>query len=231
VGASVLVSEVIEEARFRVDANSGASTYVNDAAMLRLVKFSARRLSAMIRREFGGDYFTSRTTLTTTPSSDTVALPGNFSDLRQIAWVRGSNDVVPMSRAGVDDWRASSETATAWDAAPTYQIQSSNLLVFPKPNQAYTLSIYYDTGIYVTSTSDSIDAQPGWEEWLINDVCIRIRMREDLEFSSFEKERSIAAAEIKQQAAQRDRVGVHTVRDLWGDGSESIDPRSLFARR
>ncbi len=159
-----------------------------------------------------------------------VALPSNFSDLRQLSWLRSATDRVPLDRASVDDMRAAAETSRSWDAAPLYELQGDNILFFPTPNAVYNLSIYYDSGIYVTATSDSMSCQPGWDEWMVLDVCARVRMMEEVSAADFLAERAKVEADIVKQAMSRDRFQTHQVRDLW-EGGEVIDSRSLYVRR
>jgi hypothetical protein len=231
MATSVLVSEVLEEARVRLDLPAfSTTTFVTSAAALNFVKFGARRLSAILRRAYGSEYFTTRTTLSTQANVDTVSLPSNFTDLRQLAWMRTSTESVPLEMASVDEWLASSEDVQPWNSAPKYRLIGQTITLYPCPNAIYTLSLYYDTGIFVTATSDTISAQPGWEEWLVLDFCIRVRQKEEKDASDFIVERESVEQEILAAAQARDRFQTHTVRDLW-DGGDMTDSRSLYVRR
>jgi hypothetical protein len=231
VGTSILVSEVIEEARVRMNAPAfTASTQITTTAALNLLKFSARRLSSKLRRAYGSDYFTRTGTLTTQADLNSVSLPQDFTDLRQIAWVRDSGPSIPLEVASVDEFLTPGELSQAWAGAPKYRLQGNVVQFFPCPNAVYTLSLYYDTGIFVTAASDTMIIQPGWEEWLINDFCVKVRQSQNKEAGDFIRERAIAEEEILKEASQRDRFQNHTVRDTWGDG-DYVDSRSLYWRR
>lgn len=231
MGTSVLVSDVIQESmvRLALPTTLSTTTFPKAAEALALVKFSARRLSGIIRR-LDSDYFLATTALATTANQQHVALPSNFSDLRQLSWMRSATDRVPLEKASVDEMNAASETGEAWSSAPRYRLQAENILFFPKPSAVYNLSIYYDGGIYVTATSDSISCQPGWDEWMVLDVCARVRMMEEASATDFLSERDKVERDIVAQATARDRFRVHEVRDLY-EGGEGIDSRSLFVRR
>lgn len=231
MGTSILVSEVIEEARVRMNAPFfTSSTQITTTAALNLMKFSARRLSAKLRRAYGSDYFARTGTVTTQADLNSVSLPQDFTDLRQISWVRGANDSVPLDVASVDEFSAPGEDSQAWSGSPRYRLLGNTIQLFPCPNAEYTLSLYYDTGIFVSATSDTMVIQPGWEEWLINDFCVKVRQSQNKEAGDFLRERAIAEEEILKEAAQRDRFRTHIVRDTWGDG-DSVDTRSLYWRR
>jgi hypothetical protein len=231
MGAAVLVSDVIQEAmvRLALPTTLTTTTFPKAAEALALVKFSARRLGGIIRRA-DSDYFLATGSLSTTANQQHVALPSNFSDLRQLSWMRSADERVELKMASVDEMDAATQTPRAWDSAPKYRLQGGNILFFPEPSAVYTLSIYYDTGIYVTATSDSIDCQPGWEEWLVLDVCVRVRQMEEASAADIIAERNKVEYDIVRQATSRDRYRTHEVRDLW-EGGEVIDSRSLFVRR
>lgn len=230
MATNVLVSSVIEEIRFRLDHPTFTSTtHITSTAVLNLVQYSARRLSGIIRRT-DSDYFTTQANLTTQAGINLVSLPANFTDLKQIAWLRSSSDSVPLERASVDQYLDPSEDVRAWSGAPLYRLQANALTLYPTPDQAYTLSIVYDTGIFVSATGDTIACQPGWEEWIVLDCCIRARQREEKDASDFIVMLGKVEADIVKQASTRDRFRTAEIRDLW-DGGEWVDSRSLYVRR
>lgn len=230
MATNVLVSSVIEEIRFRLDHPAfTTTTAITSTAVLNLVQYSARRLSGIIRRT-NSDYFTTTTTIPTVASTATVALPSNMSDLIQVAWLRSPTESVPLERASVDELLVPTEDVRAWSGAPLYRLEGGNIRLFPTPDQVYTLSVYYDTGIYVSATSDNIACQPGWEEWIVLDCCIRARQREEKDAGDFMMMLAKVEADIVKQASTRDRFRTSEIRDLW-DGGEWIDSRSLYVRR
>lgn len=230
MGSAVLVSEIIEECRVRLDLPTITSTtFFSTAKSLNLVKYSARRLSALIRRA-DSDYFLVSTIVPTAAGVNQVSLPSNFSDLRSISWVKSSAEYVPLEMASQDEVASTSDTSRSWESAPLYRLESETIVLYPTPNAVYDLSIRYDSGIYVTSTASSIICQPGWEEWIINDVCLRVATMMEQDPTVFAAERAETEANVVKQAASRDRFRSHQVRDLWGD-DYGYDPRSLWARR
>lgn len=231
MGQTILVSEVLEECRVRLGSPPFTSnTAITSAAALNMIKFSARRLGALVRRAFGSDYFCKPGTIATQAGLNMVSLPADFSDLRQIAWVRDDGISIPLELASVDQWLAQGEEPVSWSCAPVYRLMGNTIQFFPCPSDVYTLSIYYDGGIYVTATTDVFVIQPGWEEWLINDFCVKYRQFENKDSTDYQRERAIAQEAILVEAAQRDRFKTFEVRDLWSDGNV-IDSRSLWWQR
>lgn len=230
MGTSIIVSEIVDDIRDRLDEPAITSTtFLNTTNSLTLVKKSARRLGALLRR-VDSDYFLTTTTLSTVANINEISLPANFSDLRSIAWMRSTNERVPMELASVDDFESTDSDAESWQSAPRYRITSGVLMVFPKPSAVYNLSVYYDTGINVDATTDIISCQPGWDEWIALDVCVRMRQKQEKDASDFIGERAKVEADIVRQAGSRDKFMTHQVRDLW-EGGDVLDTRSLWLRR
>lgn len=230
MATNVLVSDILEEIRVRLNEPTVSSTtFWSSTVALNMLKYSARRLSGIIRRT-NSDYFTVNSTITTQAGVNVVSLPSDCTDVRQIAWMRSETDSVPLQLATVDDWLEPSENVEAWSGAPLYRVMGNTVMLFPTPNAAYDLSIYYDTGIFVDETTDLIATQPGWEEWMVLDVCIRARQREEKDARDFMAERAKVEAEIVTQSSKRDRFRQHVIRDLW-DGGDWVDSRSLYVRR
>lgn len=230
MGVSITAADVIEQVRLRLDYPTfTTATYIKSTDMLTFAKYSLRRLSAIIRMA-NSDYFLTTTTTTTTPSTATVSLPTNCTDVRQVAWLRSSTESVPLQVAGVDDFLVATERVEAWGAPPLYRLQSGLIRFFPTPSATYTISIYYDTGIFITGDEDAIDAQPGWDEWLVHDIACKCLQREEKDYSMHMAERDIVQREIVAQARQRDRFRTMQVRDEYL-GGDLIDSRSLYWRR
>jgi hypothetical protein len=114
MGAAVLVSDVIQEAmvRLALPTTLTTTTFPKAAEALALVKFSARRLGGIIRRA-DSDYFLATGSLSTTANQQHVALPSNFSDLRQLSWMRSADERVELKMASVDEMDAATQTPRA----------------------------------------------------------------------------------------------------------------------
>ncbi len=219
----VLVSEIISDVETRCGLPvCTADTNVTATAMLRMVKQSAQRLSGLMTGAFGSNYFATQMTLATQAGLAFVSLPTNFATLLRLYYVSGGK-AYPIEMAQVEDWSPASVTPQSWTAADApnsvsvqYRLQGAILALYPCPSAAYTLSMTYTTGLFVTATSDTIAGQIGWDEWLTLDVCCRVRQREQKDYSEFRDERAIVEGNILGQAKQRDRTAVFQVRDDRG---------------
>jgi hypothetical protein len=145
---------------------------------------------------------------------DLVSLPANFKDLLSLHWVDGDK-AVQLERAEVTEY---TPLAKSWspNQLPRYRIEGSVIVLTPPPAAVYSLRCAYSTGLSIATTADTIQGQAGWQEWLINDICAMIRLREDKDPGAYLALRGEAEAHILSQAAQRDRNGVTAVRDVHG---------------
>ncbi len=226
-------SDVIYAVVFRLQLPTpAAGQFVTDADMLLLAKSSVSRLSALLIRLFSDDYFLLTSTLTTQAGIDIVSLPANFATLRSVWWVSADNKSHPLTRADISDY---DPTAVAWESGsdlywtgarlPRYRIEANVLVLTPIPNAVYNLRVSYTTGLFITALSDTIFGQIGWAEWLICDICQRIREREQKPADEFIRDRMEAEVNIQSQAANRDRFSACQVRDTRGSGNSSLGGR------
>ena len=183
-----------------------------------MINQSAARLSALLVASFGDDYFTTTGTLTTVASTATTTLPTDFYKLRQLVWLRATDDPVEIMRASLDDYaRYSLLTAVAWSGyAPVYRFQgASTLRWLPTPNAAYAVTCTYVAApATLSADGDTIDAGPGWEEWIVQDVCVRLAQIREEDPSVYMAERADCETRIRSQAPGRDPYALVQARDV-----------------
>lgn len=192
----------------------GAGEFITDTEMLALVKSASRRLSGLLLRLFGDALFAETATLTTVPDFDLVSVPENLTTVRSIHWIDGDNAYL-LERANVSDFFPVSQ---AWSHCnlPRYVLESNVIRLSPPPTQSYTVRLAYTTGLFVETAADTIQGGLGWDEWLIADICCKIREREQKPFDEFYRDRVEAEEQIKDQASQRQRFSATQVADKRG---------------
>lgn len=209
------VSDLIEDVRTRLDLPTySASTNPTSTQILNMCTESALRLSAVVRSAFGADYFETSTDLTTQSGLEYVSLPDNCSAVNRLVWVRGTDDFVEIERAPQHETHAWSG---GWSSRrPKYRLRTGVIWFFPTPDAAYTVKCTYDTGIVVTATTDYINGEPGWREWMTLDVCRKMRMADEKDGSDLLLAQQQVEAMIKS-LAPRDKAGITQVRDVDDD--------------
>jgi hypothetical protein len=193
-----------------------------------MVNVSVQALSAMLMEAYGDDYFTLATPLTTSAGDENTSLPADFLKLKKLYWQRGADDFPEIKRGQLDDLRDGKITARDWNSYfPRFRIARQKLLWMPPPVAVYTVRLYY---VYapadLSADGDTFDAGPGWEEWVVCDVCRKIREREEADPSEFIAMRNDAEMRVRSQAPDRYEGDGLAVRDVmkgqFGYGSQAL---------
>jgi hypothetical protein len=219
----IAVSTLQERVRVLCDlADFTTDTGVTSAAVLDFLQTSFCELAAIAKEYTTADMLTSSGTLTTTATVSTVSMPLNFSDLVRISWQKDSSTEIDLEKANHNEMLAQPNGgfSSGWDGYSTirYRLMGpATIELFPTPNAAYTLKLYYTTGIYVTSTSDVVLMRDGWEQWVVFNTSGLVRMRqqktaEDLGPGSFFAQRDKKESDIRRQL-KRDKFGINRIRD------------------
>lgn len=217
-------TDVVDQVVFRLHIPTPASgEFITSTAMLSLVKSAVNRLSGLLTRSFGDGYFAEDMTFQTQEGVDVISLPPNFETLRSLHLVH-ENKAYELERADPEDY--SIETRNWTQCLPKYTVEANVIRLTPPPAGEYTLRIGYSSALTVSALSDTIYGQLSWAEWLIADICCKIRQREQRPFDEFMQDKMLIEDQIKSQAAQRDRSGSVQVRDARGALRENAWGRS-----
>jgi hypothetical protein len=211
----VTVAELQESARVLTDIPAFTTdTHVTTAMALDFVKKSAQKLAGLIQ-EAGADeqYLTLSTTLSTTAGIPTVSLPANTMDVIRLAMVVGGDREVQMSIAPLDWWDPGPAFWIEPENVPMYRVIGNTVTLFPTPTSVRTIRAYYTVGFTVVTTADILALRNNWDEFIVQDVCVRIRNRQNKDASAERAERAEAEAAIRRQLP-RDRAGVRQIRDV-----------------
>lgn len=218
---SVLGDTIVEAVRQRLDLPAiSASSYPTLATVQQAVRESAFMLSAKLRSFSGQDHFTAQATLTTTPGLSLLPVSPTLPcfGIRRLAWVVNSARTIDLELAEPEDWRDDGQGWT--DAtAPKYRFMQMSLELYPTPQAAHTVKLYYFTAINYVVGAFSTNPQNldlGWQEWIVNDVCSKVRTKQEKAGMDFIGARESAWDAIVAASSRRDAYGAHQVRDLRG---------------
>ncbi len=192
------------------------STNPTLAAVLSFLNESLQSMYALQMECYGDDYFSQSLSLLTQPDVGSTSLPADFAKLKKIFWRKDASTAVPVGRSSVDDLGLSTLTSCDW-VAPRCALTGSAIMWAPVPSQQYIVDIWY-AGIPadLASGSDTVNVGPGWVQWLVFDVCVKIARRlrnaEDLTF--FAQMRDKAEAAMRDQAGSRMEADAPQVRSV-----------------
>lgn len=224
----VTFSTVREAIRVRYDLPTFSTTTKPATADVNvMINASCQRLSGILVETFGDDYFTKTAAIATVADTTTSSLPTDFYKLRSLNWLESTDNPVEIGRATLEDYAQESLLSSkAWESyPPVYRFQgASTIRWMPTPNAIYSVTCTY---VYSPATlsadGDTIDAGPGWEEWLVNDVCLHLAHSREESRPEFAQERADTEARIRMQAPKRDMYAPIQARDVrsrgrYGDG-------------
>lgn len=230
--STVNVNDLIDQIRTRCDIPYPATTTpITLAWVERELSSSAFRLSGLLCDWLGEDRFTTLANLVTAIGASNVPLPDDFRSLKRVDWVRTPTEVIPLERATVDDWDAD-PTVVSWQPGvmcgrgPIYRILANDLVFWPLPDQIYNLRVYYVSRIPDLTAGGYFSCGDGWDEWLVLDVCAKVRVRQKQDNSDMLQAKAEVQAGI-QSCAPRDQWKTAQVRDTRG----ALSDRRMLRRR
>lgn len=197
---SVTLTQLLEDVRQRYDLPTWSSTtFVTQDAVTRMINNSIQALASIMIEEGASDWFTSTSTVTASASTSTTAEPTGLYTLKALFWERGTDDVVQMVRANVDELALRSYAATTW-STPKYIYRMGVFEWLPVPSENYTVRVYGTIlPTDLSSGGDTFTSGPGWDEWIVMDVCSKIAQREEKDEGHWVAMRADAEQRIRGQ--------------------------------
>jgi hypothetical protein len=187
---------------------------VRTSDILDFLQASCAMLGGIVKERAGENYLGASGTLMTQADVPWVSLPTQCSDVLRLSWQKSASEEIPLERATVDELQAYPNRWSG-DQTPRYALVGNTIELFPTPDAAYTLRIYYTTGIYVTSTSDQFVCRDWWDQWIVMQACRFVRATQQKDGAEFIGMQAEAESKIRSQL-KRDHFGVRRVRDLRG---------------
>jgi hypothetical protein len=230
---SLTLQSVVDSAVIRLQIPTPAvGEFLTPAMCLDFIQSGCERLSGLVTRAFGDHYWQQTATLATQAGLDLVSLPSDTMTISSVHWLT-NNSAYPLARADVHEydprsqsWGQPNDWSPTYGVLPMYTVEANVIRLVPTPNAVYSLRVAYTTGLFVTALTDTIPANLGWKEYLVNDFAEMVRQREDKDASNFTARRMEVQDQILDQAAQRDRFATYQVRD-----TRNVDRRSVLTRR
>lgn len=216
------------EARYDLPTDT-SNTFVNTTIVNEFINSSIASYTGILQECELEEYYTYEDTITSTPGQAWVATSGltsaQFQGIRHVHWIRGTDDAVQLERAQNQEWFMRSWSSSAWDSTrPRYCLIRDRIYLMPPPIGAMTLRVFY-TGIPndLTGDSDTFYAGPGWEEWIVADVCWKVAEREDQDPSRFITRRQDAERLIRAQYERETGGPVFAKRLMFSRGPSGTD--------
>lgn len=217
----VRLDELREKVRVRYDLDEfSTQTFITTDIVNELINESVQNYYALLMNTREEEFYTYEETLSAPADASSVSLgslaDAVFVDVRAVHWLRSADDVVPLEVGDIDDLHLRSQSSQAWTTATKYRIVRDRIYWLPVPRETYTVRIWYvGTPGALTADDDTIDGGPGWEQWVVLDVCSKIADREEKDPSVWEAKRADHERRILGQM-QRHKSEAKQARDRRG---------------
>lgn len=206
--------------------DSSTTSKPTTAQLTSMVNNAIRRFTNKLLGLLGDDYLTTMSVVSTTANVATVPLPARCFRLQGVSWIRSSQDRIRLRRATVDDLLdggASPSDPQAWETAPKYTLLGQTISFVPVPAAVYSLRLVYAQLLAdLSADGDTVELGPGWDEWIISDVCRMISAIREEDPSRYIQDLKLAEADILEAAAQRDDNEPPRVRRLFDAGLRNL---------
>lgn len=218
--ASVTLSTLRTRARARADMEGATSTsFVSDSQLNQFINDSVKELHDLLIQKFGSDYYLTSGTLTF--SSGVAAVPSGFYKLAGIDY-NIAGRTVSLDRFNFAERNAYKNSAlfTNWDK-PVYRLEGTNVRLLPQVADGTTATIWYHPAASeLSGDSDSVNYPSGWEEYIVVDAAIKMRVKEESEIQELliakqEQRQRIEEAASNRDAGDPDRIADLGLADIW----------------
>jgi hypothetical protein len=215
---AIEIAEVLEQVAFRLHLPAfDTGEFVTSTSALALAKSSVSRLSALLTRLYGDRYFANEARLSVQTGVGLSSLPDKHLTLLGVHLIQSDKAYELRPTMG----GSYSPLPVAWGASvlPTYRLEGNVLTFTPINQNAEQIRVTYEKPLTISAVDEIIYGNPGWDEWLVLDICEQIRDREDKDASRFTQRKYVIEEQLKSQASQRDRNGLLQVVDARGANS------------
>lgn len=177
--ASVSLSTFRTRSRQRADMVN--SRFVSDAELNYYINASITELYDLLIQSRGENYYVKSYSFTTTTNQDTYALPADFLKLMGVDYVTSATQAITLKAFRWQERNRFREPFyNTRNYNLMYQIRGDNLVFIPTPNGNQTLKLWYiPREQELVSDSDTFDGINGWEEYVVIDAAIKMRVKEE----------------------------------------------------
>lgn len=220
------LQNMITEVRNRGDFNN--TQFVTDEELTSYINYSLKELHGHLINNWGGDYFLDSVDVQV-PAGATESSGSLPADLLKVAgidlavsgkWIT----IQPFNFNERNLWQSLNlqGQATQLFTNYRYRIRNRKVVLTPSATGAVTLKVwYYPDAPQLNVLTDEIsvnDALSGWLEYVIVDVVIKCKIKEETDFAPFMKQKADMLERIKTESQNRDAGSPQTAVDVYATG-------------
>lgn len=202
--ASVTLLEMRTRSRERADMVN--SRFITDAELNHYINASVQELYDLLIASRGESYYISSSTFSTANGTASYNLPSDFLKLMGVDLNTSPNQAVTLKSF---KWQERNQARgpyyIQYQAALRYQLRGGQLTFSPTPQGAQSITLWYvPRAIVLVGDSDSFDGINGWEEYVIIDAAIKMRVKEESPVQELMIAKQDMLSRVLQASAARD---------------------------
>jgi hypothetical protein len=203
---NVTLGELKTQSRQRADMEN--STFIGDAELTSMINSSAAELLDLLIGVYE-DYNLSSQNVSVVPNTDTYDLPSNFYKLRGVDLVLDANGNAVTLRPFNFGERNNYMFTPTWNVVGLpylrYHLQGNRVRFVPIPSTTQTVKLWFIPCLTrLVDDGDVLDGVNGYEEYVIIDAAIKMRIKEETDTSELERQKANMIMRINSMAAARD---------------------------
>jgi hypothetical protein len=177
--ASFTLLELRNRSRQRADMVN--SRFITDAELNYFINASFGELYDLLVNSRGENYYVSSYNFTTTINQDTYPLPADFFKLMGVDYVTSTTQAITLKAFRWQERNRFREPFyNVRNYNLMYQVRGNNLVFIPTPNGSQQIRLWYiPRHQELALDTDSFDGINGWEEYIIIDAAIKMRVKEE----------------------------------------------------
>ncbi len=205
--------------RCRQRADKVNSTFVTDAELNELINQAWTELYGLLVANYE-DYYATLGSLSVSANVEYTALPTDFYKALAIFSLSGAAGTTrqKLERYNVNDLGAvNADYAYSFQRLSGYRIMGANAYWYPKPQAASTVEFWYiPQPVRLVLDGDVISPQvvDGWDEFIVNDVAMKIRLKEEGDASPHAELKAAFIKRVQSESASRDAARPGRVTDV-----------------
>ena len=208
------------------DAGDPDTDFIDDTELNRMVNASLAIWHGKVAKAVP-ERFEAEQTITANGATS-YALPADYLWTIGVDYQYQANCRLGLKRAMQQERNAFD--GAVFSQAEAYRVKGSTVVLLPTPDSGTYYHVYVTCAPTLTSDATTVDGVNGWEDWIVYDVAIRMKAKEESDITGLMALRDAIEEEMKSAAAEREAGQPSRVVDTRTKRGTGRDPDFWIGR-
>ena len=196
------------------------SRFISETELNSYINASVSELYDLLIATRGENYYINNSLISTVSGTASYNLPSDFLKLMGVDCIIANNQSVDMKEF---NWKERNLYSDPSFINSRYQLRGGSITLMPVPTSVQSIKVWYiPKPTTLAVDADSFEGINGWEEYIIIDVAIKMRVKEESPVQELMIAKQDMKSRIQQASAGRDSINPPRVQDVSGGGCEWI---------